>query len=91
MKRLFEIADTELALQATRGEESPIDIHQEKRKSYSASEEILSYAREIDADLIVMGTHGHGTIADAMMGSTARRVLRKSKTPVLCVRLSEED
>jgi nucleotide-binding universal stress UspA family protein len=38
-----------------------------------------------------MGTHGHGTLADAMMGSTARRVLRRSAKPVLVVRLPEED
>jgi nucleotide-binding universal stress UspA family protein len=39
----------------------------------------------------VMGTHGHGTLADVMMGSTARRVLRRSRKPVLVVRLPEEE
>jgi len=54
-------------------------------------EAILAAAAEIGADLIVMGTHGHGTLADVMMGSTARRVLRRSKKPVLVVRLPEEE
>jgi nucleotide-binding universal stress UspA family protein len=53
-------------------------------------EEILKYSEEKNCDLIVMGTHGHGTLADAMMGSTARRVLRRSPKPVLVVRLPEE-
>ena len=53
-------------------------------------EEILKYSAEKNCDLIVMGTHGQGTLADAMMGSTARRVLRRSKKPVLVVRLPEE-
>ena len=54
-------------------------------------EEILKYSEEKNCDLIVMGTHGQGTLADAMMGSTARRVLRRSRKPVLVVRLPEED
>jgi len=51
---------------------------------------ILAQAEESNCDLIVMGTHGHGLIADAVMGSTARRVLRKSRKPILVVRLTEE-
>ena len=54
-------------------------------------EEILKYSEERNCDLIVMGTHGQGTLADAMMGSTARRVLRRSTKPVLVVRLPAED
>ena len=53
-------------------------------------EEILKSTEEKNCDLIVMGTHGQGTLADAMMGSTARRVLRRSRKPVLVVRLPEE-
>ena len=52
---------------------------------------ILSIADEKNCDLIVMGTHGHRSLADAMMGSTARRVLRRSDKPVLVVRLPEEE
>jgi nucleotide-binding universal stress UspA family protein len=54
-------------------------------------EEILKYCEEKNCDLIVMGTHGQGTLADVMMGSTARRVLRRSTKPVLVVRLPEEE
>jgi len=53
-------------------------------------EEILKYSEDKNCDLIVMGTHGQGTLADAMIGSTARRVLRRSAKPVLVVRLPEE-
>ena len=53
-------------------------------------EQILKQAEDKNCDLIVMGTHGQGTLADVMIGSTARRVLRRSKKPVLVVRLPEE-
>jgi nucleotide-binding universal stress UspA family protein len=54
-------------------------------------EEIINQSEKSNCDLIVMGTHGHGTLADVMLGSTARRVIRRSKKPVLVVRLPEED
>ena len=54
-------------------------------------EVILQVAKEKNCDLIVMGTHGKGTLADAMLGSTARRVVRRSTIPVLVVRLPAED
>ena len=50
-------------------------------------EEIIKSAQEIKCDLIVMGTHGQSTLEDVMLGSTARRVIRRSKVPVLVVRL----
>jgi nucleotide-binding universal stress UspA family protein len=53
-------------------------------------EVILETADENSCDLIVMGTHGRGSLVDAMMGSTARRVVRRSQKPVLVVRLPED-
>jgi nucleotide-binding universal stress UspA family protein len=40
-------------------------------------------ARAGPADLTVMGTHGHGPIARALLGSCAERVLRSAQGPVL--------
>ena len=52
-------------------------------------EEILSLADEKKADMIVLGTHGYGMLQDTIMGGTVRRVLRRSKQPVLIVRNPE--
>lgn len=52
-------------------------------------EEILQEVGKNNYDLVVMGAHGHGVLANAMMGSTSRRVVRRCKKPVLVVRLPE--
>ena len=51
-----------------------------------AVKKILEYAAQGSYDLIVVGSHGHGTL-DTMMGDTARRIVRRSDIPVLVVRL----
>lgn len=48
--------------------------------------------RQIDSgqyDLAVMGSRGLGRFEEAVMGSTTRRVLRRSRIPVLVVRLPQ--
>ena len=52
--------------------------------------EIIGEIKQKDYDLVIMGAHGHGAIAGAVMGSVSRRVLRRSTTPVLVVRLPDE-
>jgi nucleotide-binding universal stress UspA family protein len=48
--------------------------------------EILRYAQDESIDLIVMGTHGRGLVAHALIGSVAERVVRRASCPVLTVR-----
>lgn len=52
-------------------------------------DQIVHQAAEMDADLIVIGSHGRGGLADVTLGSTSRRVLRRCAVPVLVVRLPE--
>ncbi len=52
---------------------------------HSARHEIVAYAREKMIDLIVIGSHGHGTLA-ALFGSTAAGVVRDAPCDVLVVR-----
>lgn len=55
-----------------------------------AFEQIIGQADEHDASLIVLGTHGRTGIDHVLFGSTAEKVVRKSKVPVLTVRLDED-
>jgi nucleotide-binding universal stress UspA family protein len=52
-----------------------------------AADEILYQAELNDADVIVMGTKGYGMFKEALLGGTARRVVRRSVIPVMVVRL----
>ncbi len=60
-------------------------------KAGNPVETILDEVEKGDYDLVVMGAHGHKGLADAVMGSTSRRVLRRCTKPVLVVRLPEGD
>ena len=51
------------------------------------AEVIVDTAQELNCDLIVMGTHGHSALADVLIGSTAKWVVRNSPIPVLVIRL----
>ena len=48
---------------------------------------ILRVAREVVADLIVMGTHGRTGLGRLLMGSVAEQVVRRASCPVLTVRM----
>ena len=50
------------------------------------SEQIVEYAREIKASLIVMTTHGYSGLEHVVLGSTTEAVLRNASCPVLSIR-----
>ena len=90
LKRMFEIADSEITDLLANQEEKPLKIHEAKRKGFAAGEVILDYAAEIDADLIVMGTHGRRGAARLLLGSVAAEVVRRAKCPVMTLGHREE-
>lgn len=48
--------------------------------------EIIRAAKATNADLIVMSSHGHGRLAELLLGSTTDRVVQKAPCSVLVVR-----
>jgi nucleotide-binding universal stress UspA family protein len=50
--------------------------------------EIIKTAKEKNADLVVIGTHGRTGIDHMLFGSTAEKVVRKAACPVLTVRVA---
>jgi nucleotide-binding universal stress UspA family protein len=72
------------------GRSHGIEVATEIRNGDPA-ETILTVADEIDADLIVCGTHGRSGVRRQLLGSVAERVVRHASQPVLTVQLPETD
>jgi universal stress protein A len=50
------------------------------------ADQIVSYAEETGAEMIIMTTHGYSGLEHVVLGSTTESVLRHAKCPVLSVR-----
>jgi nucleotide-binding universal stress UspA family protein len=48
-------------------------------------EKALAESERVNADLVVMGSHGHGALRNLLVGSVTEGVLRKARCPVLVV------
>ncbi len=48
-------------------------------------EKILAEAEKHDADMIIMGSHGHGALRNLLVGSVTEGVMRKAACPVLVI------
>lgn len=54
-----------------------------------AEEEILSFAEDWKADLIVIGTHSHSLLENVFLGNVATSIVKHSKIPLLVVPVKE--
>lgn len=63
-----------------------VDVAPRVLEDSGAAAGIAQTAREINADLIVVGSHGRTGIARLMLGSVAARVVAESPVPVLVAR-----
>ena len=66
-----------------------VDLRHTHTVQGSPKEEIVKYAEEVGADLIILGSHGHRQVSD-LLGTTATGVLHKAKCDVLVIQSGEE-
>jgi len=50
------------------------------------AEQIVAYAHEVGAEMIIMTTHGYSGLSHVVLGSTTETVLRHAQCPVLSIR-----
>ncbi|MDO3377052.1 universal stress protein [Geoalkalibacter halelectricus] len=89
----FALFEKEIEIQVVKEMEEFCRRHLGEQVSYTTEstigtpyQAILAAAKEHNADLIVMGTHGRTGLEHVLVGSTAERVVRRSPVPVLTVR-----
>jgi nucleotide-binding universal stress UspA family protein len=66
-----------------------ITVHVRAEMGEPAAKHILDIANKIEADLIVMSTHGRSGLQRWMFGSVAERVTRQATIPILLIRPQE--
>ena len=79
---VFDITNAPLAQQR-------LNVRQQLVVEGDPAAEILRFADESGADLIVMGSHGRTGVLRILMGSVSHKVLDQAKCPVLIVRIPE--
>ncbi|MBL1211876.1 MAG: universal stress protein [Ignavibacteriae bacterium] len=67
-----------------------IKIVKKQVRGISEAPAILEYASDIDADLIIMGTHGRRGVKHLFLGSVAEEVVRQADMPVFTIRELEK-
>jgi nucleotide-binding universal stress UspA family protein len=83
--------DGQLALDrlAQRAHQASIDVGTHLAEGH-VGPTILSEAARLGADMIVVGSHGQGTLLDVLVGSVSLYVLHHSSIPVCIVRPSRQ-
>ena len=83
---LVESAESRMKVFATEHLNNSPHGHKTKVVVGHSATEIVNYANEVDARLIVMTTHGYRGMKHVLLGSTTEDVLRHASCPVLSIR-----
>ncbi len=83
--KLMTAADVALAAAIGPRQGRGVELNRLMRQGV-AWETIHEAADEVDADLIVVGTHGRKGISHALLGSVAEKTIRTARRPVVVVR-----
>jgi nucleotide-binding universal stress UspA family protein len=86
------LSDVDSLLNTARSEVEDLGfkvVKSEYTKFSDAASAICQYADDIEADLIVMGSHGHQSFTQFLMGSVSKKVFSSANQPVVIVRNSK--
>lgn len=91
--RSKEAQDELTALAGSCPAPSGVDVrsHVFSTSGENVAERICQAARDLDADVLCMASHGRRGLKRVLLGSVAERVLRHSRVPTLVVRVPEHE
>ena len=87
----FSMAEKDLAALAAESQTHSAHPVRSLVRVGHAPNEITKTANDVDADLIIIATHGYTSWRHLCIGSTAERVVRTAPCPVLVVREKEHE
>jgi nucleotide-binding universal stress UspA family protein len=61
----------------------PVEIHVHQDKEANVARSIVQHAQEMNADLVIMCTHGHGGLRELLFGSNAQQALQRGTQSIL--------
>lgn len=88
---LVKVAQSEMKDLLSDDEGTTLRIREHLQRAVSAAPEIHRFAHQIEADLIVMGSHGRRGVRRLFLGSVAEEVVRTAACPVLTLRADGQD
>jgi nucleotide-binding universal stress UspA family protein len=69
----------------------PVEIHVHQEKEENVAHSIVQHFQEMNADLVIMCTHGHGGLRELLFGSKAQQALQQGTQSILLVFPREDD
>jgi len=80
-----EIESALHALAPPAASEIGVEVRVEVVRATDVAEAVCHVAERLSADIVCMGTHAHGAVATALLGSAAQGVVRRCGRPVLLI------
>ena len=89
--RLEDDARERLAALMTDADRANVEVESTVLTSSAMAYTVIGFARDVRADLIIVGTHGRTGLSHLAFGSVAEKVVRLADCPVLTVRTKERE
>ncbi len=69
----------------------PVEIHVHQEKEDNVARSIVQHSHEMNVDLVIMCTHGHGGLRELLFGSKAQQALQQGTQSILLLFPREDD